>query len=57
MKNTYYTFTINGHKYSASGDNRFDAQTAVEFANGISLKGAKFEVIFKLRVIRTGTVK
>lgn len=58
MTNIYYTFTTkDGQKYSAMGSNRFSAQLSIEAAFGVSLKGATFEEIFKLRTIRTGTVK
>lgn len=56
MTNSTYTFTKDGKKYSASGANRFDAQLNIELAFGISLKGAKFEQVYKLRVVRTGRV-
>ena len=55
--NTTYNFLINGHKYSVKGINRFDAQLNAELMFGISLKGAKFEEVYKLRVVRTGIVK
>jgi len=55
--NTTYTFTKNGKKYSARGSNRFDAQVSIEAAYGISLEGAKFEEIYKLRTVRTGIVR
>lgn len=55
--NTNYTFTKNGKKYSAKGDNRFDAQFNIELAYHISLKGAKYEEIYKLRTVATGTVR
>lgn len=55
--NTTYTFTKDGKKYSAKGSNRFDAQLKIEVAYGISLEGAKFEEVYKLRTICTGTVR
>ena len=57
MKNTHFTFTKDGNKYSATGNNRFDAQLHIELAYGIDLTGATFEEIHKLRVVRTGTVR
>ena len=58
MKHTTYTFTAkDGRRYSANGKNRFEAQQNVELAWGIDLTGATFEVVYKLRVVRTGTVR
>ena len=57
MKNTHYTFTKDGKTYSAAGANRFDAQLSIELAYGIDLKGATFEEVYKLRVVRTGKVR
>ena len=57
MKHTTYTFKKNGKKYSAAGNNRFDAQESIELAFGIDLTGATFEEVYKLRVVRTGTVR
>lgn len=54
---TTYRFTINNKVYSAKGDNCFSAQNSIELSTGISLKGAKFEEIYKLKVVRTGIVK
>lgn len=55
--NTTYTFTTaDGSRYSAKAKNRFEAQNAVELAYHISMSGAKFEEIYKLRVVRTGRV-
>ena len=54
MMHTTYTFTKDGKTYSAKAANRFEAQEAIELAYRIDLKGAKFEEIYKLRVIRTG---
>lgn len=56
MKKTTYTFKKDGKNYSAA-NNRFEAQDKIELAFGISLKGATFEEVYKLRVVRTGTVK
>lgn len=53
---TTYRFTKNGKTYSAGGNNRFEAQNHIELAYDISLNGATFEEIWKLRVIRTGKV-
>ena len=56
MKRTTYTFKKDGKNYSAAANNRFEAQDKIELAFGISLKGATFEEVYKLRVVRTGTV-
>lgn len=53
---TTYRFTKNGKTYTASGNNRFEAQLHIEIVQGISLAGATFEEIWKLKVIRTGRV-
>ena len=55
--NTSYTFYKDGKKYSSKGANRFEAQENIELQWGISLKGAKFEEMYKLRVVRTGKVR
>ena len=55
--NTTYTFKKNGKSYSAKGSNRFDAQLSIELAYHIDLTGATFEEVYKLRVVRTGTVR
>ena len=57
MTNTTYKFYKDGESYYAKGNNRIDAQDKIEFAFGISLKGATFEEIYKLRVVRTGKVR
>ena len=57
MKNTTYTFRKDGKAYSANAKNRFEAQDQIELAFGISLSGATFEEIYKLRVTRTGAVR
>ena len=58
MTHTTYTFTTkDGHRYSAKGDNRIDAQFSVELAWHISLKGATWTEYYKLRPVRTGTVR
>ena len=57
MKNTTYTFRKDGKAYSANAKNRFEAQDQIELVFGISLSGAAFEEIYKLRVVRTGTVR
>ena len=54
---TTYTFKKNGKAYSAKANNRFEAQEQIELAFGISLKGATFEEVYKLRVVRTGKKK
>ena len=56
--NTFYRFiTKDGKKYSHGGNNRFDAQHSIELAFRIDLTGATFEEVYKLRVVRTGTVR
>ena len=55
--NTSYTFYKDGKKYSSKGANRFEAQENIELQWGISLKGATFEEMYKLRVVRTGKVR
>lgn len=56
--NTTYTFiTKNGKRYSHGGNNRFEAQEALELAFRINLTGATFQEVYKLRVVRTGTVR
>ena len=58
MKNTTYPFiTRDGKKYSHGGNNRFEAQQAIEFAFRVDLTGATYEKVYKLRVVRTGTVR
>lgn len=53
---TIYRFIINGKTYNAKGANRFEAQNAIELM-GVNLKGATFEEVWKLKVVRTGIVK
>ena len=55
--NTFYEFEKNGKKYTAAGANRYEAQNAIEIANGVDLTGARFAEIYKLAVVRTGIVK
>ena len=58
MKNTTYAFiTKDGKKYSHGGNNRFEAQDAIELAFRVNLTGATFQEVYKLRVVRTGTVR
>ena len=58
MNNTTYKFTTkDGHTYHAGGNNRFEAQLTIETRFGIDLTGATFEELFKLKTVRTGTVK
>ena len=58
MGNTHYTFiTKDGRKYSAAADNRIEAQEDIELSCGISLKGARYEEVYKLWVVRNGIVK
>ena len=52
-----YRFTLNDKTYSTCANNRFDAQLNLEIAFGITLIGATFEEVWKLKVIRTGIVK
>ncbi len=55
MTHTTYTFTTkNGHRYTAKGNNPYDAQMNVELAWHISLKGATWTEYYKLRAVRTG---
>ena len=54
--NMTYRFTKNGKVFTGRGANRFDAQAQIELAFQIDLTGATFEEVYKLRVIRTGTV-
>ena len=54
---THYTFRKNGKAYSVKANNRIEAQDQIELAFRISLKGATFEEVYKLRVVRTGKVK
>jgi len=54
--NTIYRFTKCGKTYSASGSNRFEAQMNAELQWHINLVGASYEEIYKLRIIRKGTV-
>ena len=53
---TLYRFIKNGKIYYSDGENRFSAQLAIEVDGHIDLTRATFEVIFKNKVIRTGTV-
>lgn len=55
--NTIYRFHKDGRKYSGKGANRFEAQNDLELQWGISLKGAIFEEIYKLQVVRMGKVR
>ena len=57
MKDTIYTFTKDGHRYSIGGNNRFEAQTDIEVRFGVKLAGAKYEEIYKHKIIRTGIVR
>lgn len=54
---TIYTFRKNGKAYSIKANNRIDAQDMIELTYGISHKGATFEEVYKLRVVRTGKVR
>lgn len=57
MENMIYRFIKNGHTYSVKGTNRFDAQTTAELLFGVKLQGARFEELYKMKVIKTGIVK
>ena len=58
MTHTTYTFTTkDGRSYSAAGANRIEAQQNAELAWHISLVGATWTEYYKLRVVRTGTVR
>ena len=58
MKNTTYTFiTKDGKRYSHGGNNRLEAQHALELAFRVDLTGSTFQEVYKLRVVRTGTVR
>lgn len=58
MKYRHYTFiTKDGARYSSMGKNRVEAQWNIEFSFNIDLTGARYEEIYKLRVVRTGIVK
>jgi hypothetical protein len=54
---TTYRFTKNGRTYTEGGNNVFSAKLAAELRWGVDLSGASFEEIWKLKVVRTGTVK
>jgi len=54
---TTYIFKKNGKVYNTKANNRFEAQDQIELMFGISLKGAAFEEVYKLRVVRTGKVR
>ena len=57
MTHTTYTFRLNDREYSAAGKNRFEAQDSIELKYQISLSGAIYKEIYKLKVVRTGKVK
>lgn len=57
MTNTSYRFTKDGRTYCEGGMNRFEAQLKAELRWQVDLKGATFEEIYKLKVVRTGIVK
>lgn len=57
MTHTTYTFRLNDREYSAAGKNRFEAQYSIELKYQISLSGAIYKEIYKLKVVRTGKVK
>lgn len=53
---TTYEFTKDGKTYSATGNNRFDAQRLIETALRIDLIGAEFTELYKLKEVRKGIV-
>ena len=55
--NTFYEFVKNGKKYTAAGANRYEAQNAIEIANGVDLTGATFTEFYKLAPVRKGIIK
>ena len=57
MTNTTYTFIKNGNRYSTIANNLYEAQLKIEVAFQISLKGAAYRELYKLRTVRIGTVK
>ena len=57
MKNVHYNFYKDGHKYSAAGDNALAAHWKLELQFGIDLKGARYEMVLKARVLSAGTVR
>ena len=54
--NTIYRFSKDGKTYSANGNNRFEAQMNAELQWHVDLTGASYEEIYKLRIVRKGTV-
>ena len=54
MKRTTYTFKKDGKTYSSTGNNKLEARENIEIRFGISLSGAVYEEIYKLKVVRTG---
>ncbi len=57
MTENMYRFTKDGKRYTAFGKNRLEAQWDAELAFGVDLRGAEYEDICKLRVVRRGIVK
>ena len=57
MKRTTYTFKKDGKTYSSTGNNKLEARENIEIRFGISLSGATYEEICKLKVVRTGKEK
>ena len=57
MKRTTYTFKKDGKTYSTTANNRLEARDNIEIRFGISLSGATYEEVYKLRVVRTGKEK
>lgn len=57
MMELYKFTTKNGKWYYAMATNRTTARRQIETANRIDLTGAKYEEIYKNRVIETGIVK
>ena len=58
MKNTTYRFTTkSGKVYSGNGANPSEARDNIEFLFGVNLSGAKLEILYKLRVVESWTVR
>jgi len=59
MKESYliYKFIKDGHTYTASGANRWEARLNIELAHHVDLTGAAFQVISKNHVLYTGIEK
>lgn len=55
--NTTYHFTKGSSTYSTRANNAVEAREKLELQFGIDMTGAKLEIMYKLRVIETRTVK